>query len=306
MPRGTPLPQGHVPAAGVCDNRGAGKRFRCSRGQAVCLCGCACVAFLCFALVAAQVHHVRQLQKLEPLLDAFDAAEACQHSGVPTCILELREKDADHFDLHPAESTLFGLLYWQVANRTRSTMREILCGAHVVVAEDAGAAIYGLLTALPGARERISSHTSDRKQFGIPQGRVISTLLVGANGGSTWFQFEANPWDPWHNLVGTLGHCMDFVRYKFSRSSRNRGPLGKSEMTDAQPLIVGSGSPLAKPSETCGRKCSGLHVDGARGAHGRLAALLNRDAGSALLGRAPHPRALLRPRTSRTGGAIQP
>merc|ERR1712012_719975 len=85
------------------------------------------------------------------------------------------------------ERPLFGFLYAQVAGYSNSIFREMLSGAHVEI-EDPHSAACEFLIKRPGAHQRVSSHQSDDPQYGLPEGRVVRTLLVGTLEGRTWFQ----------------------------------------------------------------------------------------------------------------------
>ncbi|CAE8612541.1 unnamed protein product [Polarella glacialis] len=176
------------------------------------------------------------------------------------CYLELMPGATERFDLHPAENALLGLIYLQLAERNVSIMREILKGAHILVEEDSRKLIYKLLSSLPGAHARISSHMSDKKQYGIPEGRVLSTLLVGSLANSTWFQLEGHPWDPFRDPVGSTGHILDYIHYKLS--GKNQGPLGASPFTDQHPMVFER--PVTVLAEVCPAYCRQPPRTGAR------------------------------------------
>eukprot|EP00930_Biecheleria_cincta_P050755 TRINITY_DN35930_c0_g1_i1.p1 TRINITY_DN35930_c0_g1~~TRINITY_DN35930_c0_g1_i1.p1 ORF type:complete len:292 (-),score=26.66 TRINITY_DN35930_c0_g1_i1:66-941(-) len=192
--------------------------------------------------------HAKRGKELEPLLDAMAGAKVCNDVRTGTCALEL-QKYAEQFDLHEAENPLFGFLFAQVSRGDRAELSEILRGAHVQIRDEDGS-IYSFLTCLPGATRRTSSHMSDRAQFGIPEGRVVSTLLVGHLKNRTWFQLEGSPWGRHQSLWNLLGHVLDFTEYW--TLGRNVGPLGTSRLTDrhalmaSSPMLVGEACP-----ETC-------------------------------------------------------
>lgn len=225
---------------------------------------CFGLALLLVALVAIEeTGRAAAARDLEPLLDAVNSSSICWEgngtlSRSIACDLRLGDQNADRFDLHPAENVLLGFLFQQLARRDLTFMGQVLRGAHVVIAQDPQAEYYRLLTTLPGAQPRISSHASDRLQYGIPEGRIVQTLLVGALGTSVWFQLEGHPWDPWSSPWSSFGHIADFVRYRLS--GRNQGPLGSSVHTDQLPLTITAAVPT--PKEVCPDSCASRGFDG--------------------------------------------
>jgi len=199
------------------------------------------------------LRHAKRGKELEPLLDAMDAAKVCSDVRTGTCALEL-QKYAEQFDLHEAENPLFGFLSAQMSRGDRAELSEVLRGAHAEVRDEDGS-IYSFLTSLPGATKRTSSHTSDRAQFGIPEGRVVSTLLVGNLQNRTWFQLEGSPWGPHQTVWNLVGHILDFIEYW--TLGQNVGPLGTSMFTDRQALMAGSPMPVGEACpETCATSAS--------------------------------------------------
>lgn len=200
------------------------------------------------------VRHAGRGKDLEPLLDAMAASKVCNDIRTGTCALELLHQYADRFDLHEAENPLFGFLSAQMSLGDRAELSEVLCGAHVRVPDEDGS-IYNFLTTLPGATRRTSSHRSDRAQYGIPEGRVVSTLLVGHLRNQTWFQLEGSPWGTRQTLWNILGHAFDFIEYV--TLGQNVGPLGTSRLTDRQSLMAGSPKPVGEACpETCAIRTS--------------------------------------------------
>ncbi|CAE7168006.1 unnamed protein product [Symbiodinium pilosum] len=196
---------------------------------------------------------------LEPMLDMLSKSEYCHRTGAATCIVELPASELLEFDLHPpqAEQVLMGFMYMQVARGDRATMREILCGAHVLVQRDElntpsgeNFTAYQLLQSMPGAYKRLSSHRSDAQQYGIPQGEVLHTLLLGDLGGHTWFQFEGNGVT---SVISWLLHMANYFEYKIT--GRNIGPLGTSQFTDRWPLVIKS--PVSLETKECPTLCAG-------------------------------------------------
>mmetsp|Transcript_51188 Transcript_51188/g.136666 ORF Transcript_51188/g.136666 Transcript_51188/m.136666 type:complete len:224 (-) Transcript_51188:98-769(-) len=195
--------------------------------------------------------HEHRGELLEPVMNAIGGAEYCYNSETGTCAALLAPKDVKHFDLSQVERPLFGFLYAQVAGYSNSIFREMLSGAHVEI-EDPHSAAYEFLIKRPGAHQRISSHQSDDPQYGVPEGRVVRTLLVGTLEGRTWFQLEGSPWDPVHQVGASMGHALDTLEYAISR--RNIGPLGTSNFTDRAPLLM-DGRPL-DPALVCHEPCA--------------------------------------------------
>jgi hypothetical protein len=74
------------------------------------------------------------------------------------------------------------------------------------------------------------------KQFSIPTGRLLTTLLIGRDpeSGSTWLQFEYADFAPLTAPAESLRHAFAYLQYKLT--DRQIGPLGVSVRTDARPL----------------------------------------------------------------------
>lgn len=105
---------------------------------------------------------------------------------------------------------------------------ELFRGGHFSLRD--GGHYYDSWRRARSARERPSSHKSDRQAFEIA-GPLCHTILVGSLGNRTWFQLEN------HAYYGsTVGHGVDF--YKYWRSSRNQGPYGSSPRTDSNPIWI--------------------------------------------------------------------
>lgn len=203
--------------------------------------------------VIIAIRHAKRGTELEPLLDAMAGAKVCSDFRTGTCALELQTY-AEQFDLHEAENPLFGFLSAQMSLGDRAELSEVLRGAHVEIRDEDGS-IYSFLTSLPGATRRTSSHTSDRAQFGIPEGRVVSTLLVGHLQNRTWFQLEGSPWGPHQSVWNLLGHILDFIEYR--TLGQNVGPLGTSMFTDRQALMAGNPKLVGEACpETCATSAS--------------------------------------------------
>ena len=150
----------------------------------------------------------------------------------------LRNESAiETYDLGEKDRLLLATIYIKVCRSDSICIKEILSGAHVNVTKDS-AEIYNFIkNEVPGAYPRNSSHDSQDNQFGVRLGETLQTILTGTTkDGSTWFQFEGSPWDPWNfnELWGNARHCVDFLKYKIT--GKNVGPLGLSEHNDANPL----------------------------------------------------------------------
>lgn len=144
----------------------------------------------------------------------------------------------------------------------RARLADIIRGAHAQALD--GGALYDRLSALPSARERLSSHRSQpgTKQFEIPDPsptKGTGPILFGktADGRGTWFQLEgfdgsalslAQVGDPAADAdaaADAIGHFADFMDYELTHENRSR--FGRSSFTDANPLTLGapaSGLPL--------------------------------------------------------------
>jgi len=190
-----------------------------------------------------------------PFLEALDDAAICSRKGVGgrcdrTCAVELGSLNATYFDLHPAENLLFGFIFEQLVNRSHDKMIDILGGAHVQF-HDPDGCDHKFLTNLPGAYKRISSHPSTTAQYGITEGRVIHTILMGTNEDKkTWFQLEGAPWGA--TFVDSINHILDASIYFITGRQRQMGPLGTSAYTDKSPLVVGAPRPGL---QVCATKC---------------------------------------------------
>jgi hypothetical protein len=162
----------------------------------------------------------------------------------------LTEDETRMYDLHPAEHPLLGFLWKQVLSHSRTELLEVLSGAHVVL-DDPEGKVYAFLGNLPGAERRsASTHRSDRAQYDIPEGRVVSSLLIGYLDNATWFQLEGAPWDLRHHFWSSLPHILDCFEYILSMMTRNVGPLGTSRYTDSKPLRKKIVAPVGKVCPT--------------------------------------------------------
>lgn len=219
---------------------------RCRKIFSVCCC-CG-ITFLAVILTCILVRHFQRGALLTPMLDVINTADYCYDRATGTCAATLPPGDVRRFDLLREERPLFGFLFVQVANRSAETMRLVFCGAHVVIS-DPDASAYEFLIHRPGAHRRISSHASDEPQFGIPEGRVVRTLLVGRLENASWFQLEGSSWNPSQKPGASLGHVLDTIEYVIT--GRNVGPLGTSSHTDKEPLKLG----LVQNATACSPDC---------------------------------------------------
>lgn len=191
-------------------------------------------------------------------LSALDSATFCKGAAGspseavtcgPSCKAELG-LNATTFDLHPAENALFGFIYAQVTNRSHSDMSEILGGAFVKFPDPNGCAHKFLIT-LPGHYKRISSHFSSTDQYGIKEGKVIDTILIGTSTDNvTWFQLEGAAFDGMHDISQSWKHTLDTILYVVTR--RQMGPLGTSAHTEKQPLHM----PTPSVPQYCALPCA--------------------------------------------------
>eukprot|EP00933_Yihiella_yeosuensis_P059492 TRINITY_DN6081_c1_g5_i1.p1 TRINITY_DN6081_c1_g5~~TRINITY_DN6081_c1_g5_i1.p1 ORF type:complete len:316 (+),score=17.57 TRINITY_DN6081_c1_g5_i1:85-948(+) len=206
-----------------------------------CLSKCVVGGFLAVIIIRVAIDQVSRRAMLSPLLSALRSSAVCHAPRYTNstqrwfpCDVVLDREESASFDLHPAENSLFGYIYVQLVDRNDSLMTEILSGAHAKVVVDNRKDVYKFLHNLPGAKKRISSHKSDSVQFGLPEGRILGSLLVGGWKNSTWLQLEAHPWGAIWDPVNNLGHICDYIQYKLT--GRNIGPLGTSSHTDQNPL----------------------------------------------------------------------
>merc|ERR1719242_2822796 len=119
------------------------------------------------------------------MMEALNSSHACLQRAARACSVQTSQSSTSRFDLQPAAAQMLGFLFHQVLRGSREEMQEVLRGAHVVL-EDVNHSAYRFLTTLPGAYRRVSSHVSERPQYGIPEGRVLCAALVGAIRNTTW------------------------------------------------------------------------------------------------------------------------
>lgn len=203
------------------------KRWRCCKITCMVL-----VVLLVLLGIVVGINISQRSRLLEPMLQLLTQETSfCHAPARGTCVAELSDESLRRYDLHPpaAEKALMGFMYVQVAQRQPEIMREILSGAHLVLLKDqvesmtGPISVYQMLEHWPGAYKRMSSHRSDAQQYGIPQGEVLHTILLGKIGGKTWFQFEGNGVN---GVLTFILHMCDYVEYKLT--GRNIGPLGTS------------------------------------------------------------------------------
>lgn len=221
----------------VAERRKWSAAARCRFG----CCCCMLVFLLTFIalLIARFVARNKDADKYRgPFIEALADASVCHNSAIntscgATCAVELGA-NATMFDLSPAESPLFGFIFTQLINQSSDNMEDILGGAHVVF-EDAGSCMHKFLINLPGAYPRTSSHRSTSTQYGIKEGRILDTILIGTDSKNmSWFQLEGAAWDPKHDIPSSFNHALDMFLYILTR--KQMGPLGTSPHTDKHPL----------------------------------------------------------------------
>jgi len=248
---------------------------RSKKAKAASACAVLCGLLLLLLAVAIVISLCRRRDRarmLNPLLDTLNSSDACFQGGTDSCAVEFAPAPAHRFHLHPAENPLLGFLFHELLARDLGKMREILSGANFI-SQDANRTFYRFFKNLPGAYSRISSHRSTLAQYGVPEGAVLVTLLIGyvpcphqPEQNCTWAQFEGSGWDPLHRPIEAVGHVLDYFHYRLCHC--NVGPLGTSRHTDANPLIIDEdvmppaeeACPLECPSSDGKRKLDMLHV----------------------------------------------
>ena len=119
-------------------------------------------------------------------------------------------------------------------------LREVLCGAHVLVDEPELYARWRF----PKSHLRISSHHKDIDKKRYPdiglRGPLVREKLHGRTANGTWVQLEKTPAAMGQGFrlptVTDLRHLMDYVVYRFTK--RNVGPWGLSSMTERRPMYL--------------------------------------------------------------------
>lgn len=119
-------------------------------------------------------------------------------------------------------------------------LREMLCGAHVLVDEPELYDAWLFST----SRQRLSSHhkTVDKERYpdiGL-KGPVVREKLHGRTGAGTWVQLEKTPAAMGHGFhlpsLTDLQHLWDYIVYRFTKS--NVGPWGLSKNTERRPMYL--------------------------------------------------------------------
>jgi len=156
--------------------------------------------------------------------------------------------DRERLDLHPLECCLLGTVYYGLLRAASSSHMQFLSGAHMVVnatGELPVGTFYAIMTHMRGAYQRMSSHSSSVPQYGVPEGRILRTLLTGRQVDPpqrSWFQVEGAEWSPLKHPLDSLLHLLNWIRYKVT--GLQVGPLGSSKFTDKNPLVVVVGAPV--------------------------------------------------------------
>jgi len=139
------------------------------------------------------------MNKLHPYCEAssnsFDTSES---------FTIVAPKHIQQFDIHPVEAVFLGTVFVRLARKDMAVMRDILCGAHVVIQYPSDSSVdgyyYQFFTSLKDSYTRTSSHSSSSAQYGVPEGLVLKTLLIGdTQNKNTWFQLEGAEWSPLHH-----------------------------------------------------------------------------------------------------------
>ncbi len=159
-------------------------------------------------------------EKLAHLVDIADDMGASSPKSLLKR-LEMTHEDEKKFLLYIIENF----------DVNENDLKEILKGAHVRL-DDGGESYTKWEAELNRKNERISSHPSDGKQYGM-QGALIKELLFSKIEDNTWFQLENHP----TSLGHVIRHGIDYVRYKIY--SANQGPWGESYFKDSNPLVLG-------------------------------------------------------------------
>jgi hypothetical protein len=121
-----------------------------------------------------------------------------------------------------------------------SQLREVLCGAHVLVDDPDLYARWRF----PQDRERLSSHHRNIDKRTYPdiglKGPLVREKLHGRTTAGTWMQLEKTPasMGPGIRLpsVTDLKHLLDYVVYRLTKS--NVGPWGLSKNTERRPMYL--------------------------------------------------------------------
>lgn len=140
--------------------------------------------------------------------------------------------------LTPSEAAILADLEFHGLNV--SQLREVLCGAHVLVDDPA---LYERWL-FPESRPRLSSHhkSIDKRKYpdiGL-RGPVVREKLHGRTENGTWVQLEKTPAAFGAGLrlpnMTDLKHLLDYVQYRVSK--KNVGPWGLSGSTERRPMYL--------------------------------------------------------------------
>jgi len=199
-----------------------------------------------FRVLSDTIAHASYVQCSSP-----DSHEACEQADPQlldeqnTYMMVASSSQEEHCDIHPSEALFLGTVFVSLAHKDMTLMDDILNGAHVVVRYDPKFPqyfgwYYRFFTTMQDAYTRTSSHRSSSPQYGIPEGAVLKTLLVGEQPDSptldSWFQLEGAQWNPLHAPLSSVMHILNYLQYKLT--NRQVGPLGTSEHTDSNPVFV--------------------------------------------------------------------
>eukprot|EP00656_Telonema_subtile_P042530 TRINITY_DN4820_c0_g1_i1.p1 TRINITY_DN4820_c0_g1~~TRINITY_DN4820_c0_g1_i1.p1 ORF type:complete len:226 (+),score=17.53 TRINITY_DN4820_c0_g1_i1:156-833(+) len=150
--------------------------------------------------------------------------------------LRIPSDAAQRFDLHAQSVRVLLGTTLGLTGCNRSLISEVLCGAHVRVQGDRGR-LYQWWRGFPNAYRRESSHRSSVQQYGIGEGEVLHTLLMGATEqGDSWFQLELANWNFFEYPMESVLHIFTYLEYKLNH--RQIGPLGTSWFVDSNPLVL--------------------------------------------------------------------
>jgi len=228
-------------------------RNRCCRGLGWTLFILMLTVFI--LLFAACVIRAAARHNLSNIVDLLETRGVNYTASTGVYTLVVTPQEESKFDLHHIECSLLGTIYVRLCNRDMGLMREILCGANVVVSHD-HAWYYNTFGSFREAYHRISSHYSLVPQYGVPEGQILKTLLTGQRPdsvaeirgtGDTWFQFEGAEWNPAHNPSDSFIHMLNYLQYKLT--NRNVGPLGSSSHTDKNPIVLPfTAAPMPNPT----------------------------------------------------------
>ena len=140
--------------------------------------------------------------------------------------------------LTPSEASILADLEFHGLNVGQ--LREVLCGAHVLVDDPT---LYERWL-FPESRPRLSSHhkSIDKRKYpdiGL-RGPVVREKLHGRTENGTWVQLEKTPAAFGAGIhmpnMTDLKHLLDYVQYRISK--KNVGPWGLSGSTERRPMYL--------------------------------------------------------------------